>query len=260
MAADGLNDVAMDKPGTPIQINKVGVQGVRLPIKVMDRADEWQNTIATVDMFVDLPAYYRGTHMSRFVEILYKYKDNVNYAQLARLLSEMRRRFEAQSTHITVEFPYFVRQKAPVSDAVSLMEYRARFIGDLNDEYRFHLAVVIPVMNLCPCSKEISDYGAHNQRGNIEITVGGRRLVWIEEVVAWAEEAASSPLYALLKREDEKAVTERAYDNPRFVEDTVRILAETLRGDDRVREFKVECTNFESIHQHNAYAMIEMER
>ncbi len=252
-----LNDIAMDRPDSPIQINKVGVQRVRLPIKVLDRAVGWQNTIATVDMFVDLPSHYRGTHMSRFVEILYKYRDNVNYAQLARLLSEMRRRFEAQSTHITLEFPYFIEKHAPVSEAVSLMEYKARFVGDLNDNYKFHLGVSVPVMNLCPCSREISDRGAHNQRGVIDITVGGRRLVWIEEIVEWAEEAASSPLYALLKRDDEKTVTESAYDNPRFVEDAVRNLAETLLAEDRVKEFKVQCTNYESIHQHNAYAMIE---
>ncbi len=252
-----LNDIAMDRPDSPIQINKVGVQRVRLPIRVLDRAEGWQNTIATVDMFVDLPSHYRGTHMSRFVEILYKYRDNVNYAQLARLLSEMRRRFEAKSTHITLEFPYFIEKKAPVSEAVSLMEYRARFIGDLNDSYKFHLGVSVPVMNLCPCSKEISERGAHNQRGVIDITIGGRRLVWIEEIVEWAEAAASSPLYALLKRDDEKAVTESAYDNPRFVEDAVRNLAETLLAEERINEFRVECTNYESIHQHNAYAMIE---
>ncbi len=252
-----LNDIAMDEPDSPIQVNKVGVQRVRFPIKVLDRAEGWQNTIATVDMFVDLPSHYRGTHMSRFVEILYKYRDNVNYAQLARLLSETRRRFEAESTHITLEFPYFIEKLAPVSEAVSLMEYRARFIGDLNDSYKFHLGVSVPVMNLCPCSKEISERGAHNQRGVIDISIGGRRLVWIEEIVEWAEEAASSPLYALLKRDDEKAVTERAYGNPRFVEDAVRNLAETLIAEERIREFRVECTNYESIHQHNAFAMIE---
>jgi GTP cyclohydrolase I len=255
-----LNDVAMDQPDSPIQINKVGVQRVRLPIKVLDRAEGWQDTIATVEMFVDLPSHYRGTHMSRFVEILYKYRENVNYAQLARMLSEMHRRFEAQSTHITLEFPYFIEKRAPVSQAVSHMEYRARFVGDLNDSYKFQLGVSVPVMNLCPCSKEISERGAHNQRGIIDILIGGRRLVWIEEIVEWAETAASSPLYALLKRDDEKAVTERAYDNPRFVEDAVRNLAETLLAEERVRAFRIECTNYESIHRHNAYAMIEHEK
>ncbi|MCP4229586.1 MAG: GTP cyclohydrolase I FolE2 [bacterium] len=255
--AEHLNDIAMDQPDSPIQINKVGVQRVRLPIKVLDRAEGWQNTIATVDMFVDLPSHYRGTHMSRFVEVLYKYRGNVNYAQLARLLSEMRRRFEARSTHIKLEFPYFIEKHAPVSEAISLMEYRARFVGDLNDSYKFHLGVSVPVMNLCPCSKEISERGAHNQRGVIDITIGGRQMVWIEEIVEWAEDAASSPLYTLLKRDDEKAVTESAYDKPRFVEDAVRNLAETLLAEERIREFRIECTNYESIHQHNAYAMIE---
>jgi len=254
---NGLADVAAGPPDAPIALDRVGVKGVRLPVRVMDRERGFQDTIATVDMFVDLPAEYRGTHMSRFVEILYEYRDNVNYRTMAYILKEMTARFDAACAHLRIGFPYFLQKRAPASGEPSFLEVRAFFIGDYDRHYRFNLGVKVPVANLCPCSKEIAAAGAHNQRGDVYIQLESRHMVWIEEVVAWAEEASSSPLFALLKREDEKAVTEAAYDKPRFVEDVVRSVAETLEGDQRVQAFRVECTNYESIHQHDAYAALE---
>lgn len=252
----GLADVANDRPAAEIPLDRVGVKGVRLPVRVMDRARGHQDTIATVDMFVDLPAHFRGTHMSRFVDILYEYRDNVNYRSMAYILKEMIERFEARRAHIRISFPYFLEHEAPSSREPSFLEVRASFIGDYDRAYRFTLGVKVPVANLCPCSKEISTAGAHNQRGDVYVEVESRHIIWIEEVVAWAEEAASAPLYALLKREDEKAVTEMAYDRPRFVEDVVRLVAARLEEDPRVLAYRVECTNYESIHQHDAYAAL----
>jgi len=255
-----LNDVALERPEAELPVDRVGVKGVRLPVRVLDREREHQDTIATVDMFVDLPAQFRGTHMSRFVEVLYGYRDNVNYRTMAYILREMIARFDAARAHIVIAFPYFVEKAAPSSGEKSFLEVRARFIGDFVDRYRFSLGVTVPVANLCPCSKEISDAGAHNQRGDVYVQLESRNIVWIEEVVAWAEEAASAPLFALLKREDEKAVTERAYERPRFVEDVVRYVADRLEQDRRVASYRVECTNYESIHQHDAYATIARDK
>lgn len=253
---NGLADVARERPATPIPVDRVGVKGVRLPVRVMDRARGHQDTIATVDMLVDLPAHYRGTHMSRFVEILYGYRDNVNYRTMAYILKEMTEKFDAARAHLRIAFPYFLEKAAPVSGEKSFLEVRAHFIGDYDAAYRFSLGVKVPVANLCPCSREIAQVGAHNQRGDVYVEIESRHVVWIEEVVTWAEESASSPLYALLKREDEKAVTETAYARARFVEDVVRGVAERLAVDGRIRSFRVECTNYESIHQHDAYAAI----
>ncbi len=258
MAPDDRNlaDVANERPRAEMPIDRVGVKGVRLPVRVLDRARDHQDTIATVDMFVDLPAHFRGTHMSRFVEILYRYRDNVNYRTMAYILKEMTRRFDAARAHITISFPYFIEKPAPASGEKSFLEVFARFIGAYEKEYTFRLGVTVPVANLCPCSKEIAAAGAHNQRGDVYVELASRHIVWIEEVVSWAEEAASAPLYALLKREDEKVVTEEAYARPRFVEDVVRGVAEKLEKDTRVRSYRVECTNYESIHQHDAYAAV----
>jgi GTP cyclohydrolase I len=255
-----LNDVANEPPAAQIPIDRVGVKGVRLPVRVLDREREHQDTIATVDMFVDLPAHFRGTHMSRFVEILYGYRDNVNYRTMAYLLREMVARFDAARAHIAIAFPYFIEQAAPASAEKSFLEVRARFLGDYVDRYRFSLGVTVPVANLCPCSKEIAAAGAHNQRGDVYVELESRHIIWIEEVVAWAEEAASTPLFALLKREDEKAVTEAAYARPRFVEDVVRHVADILERDRRVASYRVECTNYESIHQHDAFATIARDK
>ncbi|MEE9457226.1 MAG: GTP cyclohydrolase FolE2 [bacterium] len=255
-----LNDVANERPAAEIPIDRVGVKGVRLPVRVLDREREYQDTIATVDMSVDLPAHFRGTHMSRFVEVLYGYRDNVNYRTMAYILREMVSRFDAARAHLVIGFPYFIYKAAPASAEKSFLEVRARFIGDFVDRYSFSLGVTVPVANLCPCSKDISDAGAHNQRGDVYVELESRNIVWIEEVVAWAEEAASAPLFALLKREDEKAVTELAYGRPRFVEDVVRNVAEKLERDKRVRSYRVECTNYESIHQHDAYAAIARDK
>jgi GTP cyclohydrolase I len=257
---DRLNDVANERPAARIPIDRVGVKGVRLPVRVLDRERDYQDTIATVDMFVDLPAHFRGTHMSRFVEILYRYRDNVNYRTMAYILKDMAERFDAARAHIVIAFPYFVEKAAPASGERSFLEVRARFLGDYARRYRFSLGVAVPVANLCPCSKEISAAGAHNQRGDVYVELESRHMVWIEEVVAWAEEASSAPLFALLKREDEKAVTELAYSRPRFVEDVVRDVAARLAGERRVRSYRVECTNYESIHQHDAYAAVVREK
>lgn len=252
-----LNDVALDPPSKPLPINQVGVRGLRMPVEVLDRTHGRQHTIATVDMFVDLPEHFRGTHMSRFVEILNAYKNNVNYMSLAKMLRDMRTRFEARSAHVTMEFPYYVEKEAPISRERSLFEARSWFIGELDGGYTFRLGVSVPVMNLCPCSRELSRFGAHNQRGEVYVEVTGRKLIWIEEIIEWAESAASAPLYALLKREDEKNVTETAYENPRFVEDVVRGIATVMENEPRALAYIIECTNFESIHQHDAFARIE---
>jgi GTP cyclohydrolase I len=257
---DTLNDVAKERPAAEIPIDHVGVKGVRLPVRVLDRARGHQDTIATVDMLVDLPAQFRGTHMSRFVEILYAYRGNVNYRTMAYVLREMVARFDAARAHLVIRFPYFLEQEAPASGEKSFLEVRARFLGDFVDEYKFSLGVTVPVANLCPCSKDLAAAGAHNQRGDVYVEVESRHMIWIEEVVQWAGEASSAPLFALLKREDEKAVTEMAYDRPRFVEDVVRHLAERLDGDRRVQSYRVECTNYESIHQHDAYAAIARDK
>lgn len=252
-----LPDVAEEAPDHPLPLDKVGVKHILYPITVMDRNEGWQPTVARVNMYVDLPKDFRGTHMSRFISILNRFRGRISYETLREIIEETRRQFAAERAHLELRFPYFIEKTAPVSGETSLMEYRAGFLVEGNGE-RFSITDVVnvPVMSLCPCSREISDRGAHNQRSVVRIRVESPKLVWIEELVEIAESSASAPLYALLKREDERALTESSYDNPRFVEDIVRAVAHRLDADERISAYRVECENYESIHNHSAYASL----
>lgn len=244
-----------------LAIDKVGIKGIRHPVVVRDKSIGVQHTIATFNMYVHLPHNFKGTHMSRFVEILNQHGREISVESFESILREMVHKLEAQSGHIEMNFPYFVNKTAPVSGVQSLLDYDVTFIGEILDgNYRFTMRVCVPVTSLCPCSKNISERGAHNQRSHVTITVRINKAVWIEEVVRFAEEQASCELYGLLKRPDEKFVTERAYDNPKFVEDMVRDVAAALNADDRIDAYIVESENFESIHNHSAYALIERDK
>ncbi len=253
----GLKDVQNERDSRNIPINKVGISDLSYPISVLDRDRNVQHTVAKINMAVDLPHHFRGTHMSRFIEVVSRHNVELGIHSLETILDDMRATFECETSHLEVEFPYFIRKKAPVSGIESPMEYLCKIYADKSDKMNLSVEVRVPVNNLCPCSKEISAYGAHNQRGIITIRIRSSKLVWFEELIAVAEESASAPLYSLLKREDEKFVTERAYDEPRFVEDAAREVALRLDGDERIKWYRVEVKNFESIHNHNAYACIE---
>ncbi len=251
-----MRDVQSERDHRNIPLERVGVEGLKYPIKVMDRVNGTQPTVGTISLAVDLPEEFRGTHMSRFLEVLHFYKDYISLDNLEEILDELRNRLNASSAHIEIEFPYFLKKKAPVTGAESFMDYRCKFIATKNRKFDFILEVNVPVQTLCPCSKEISEYGAHNQRAEVTIQVRMKKLVWIEELIEIAESSASSPLYALLKREDEKFVTEHAYDNPRFVEDVARDVALKLEENDRITWYYIMVKSFESIHHHNAYACL----
>ncbi len=250
-------DVQMEVDDRGIEIDKVGVKDITYPILVLDKKNGTQSTIARINMYVSLPHNFRGTHMSRFVEILNEFKGEINIKSFSKILEVMKRRLEAASAHVDVEFPYFVEKEAPVTKARSLMEYTCRYSGSLTTKKDFSITVEVPVTTLCPCSKEISQYGAHSQRGVVAVTLGLKRLLWIEEIIELVEGAASSEIYALLKRPDEKYVTEKAYNNPKFVEDVVRDVAQKLSANDAIAWFSVEVENMESIHNHNVYACVE---
>jgi GTP cyclohydrolase I len=243
-----------------IAIDKVGVKDISYPIVVMDRKKKFQHTIARINMYVDLPHQFKGTHMSRFVEILNSYREEIALDKLEVMLAEMKKKLGASTAHLEMEFPYFIEKKAPVSKAKSLMEYTCSFAATLAEEFDFVLGIRIPVTSLCPCSKELSAYGAHNQRSIISIKVKYSNFIWIEELVSLVEECGSSPVYSLLKRADEKYVTEQAYENPKFVEDIVREVTEKLLAEPAITWFSVEAENFESIHKHSAYAFIERQK
>jgi GTP cyclohydrolase I len=246
-----------------IEIDKVGVKGVKYPIVVRDKANGFQHTVATIDMYVNLPHNYKGTHMSRFVEILHSNQSMINMKNFPNILREMKEKLNAESTHLEVRFPYFLKKEAPVSKTQSYMEYVCGFYGTMDDSRamkEFVVSVSVPINTLCPCSKEISDHGAHNQRGVAKVDVKFRNFFWIEDLIACIEECASSGIYSILKREDEKFVTERSFENPKFVEDVVRDIAEVLSADQNIVWFAVEAENFESIHNHSAYAYLERQK
>ncbi len=242
------------------EINKVGVKNIRYPIIVLDKAKGLQHTVANVNMYVDLPQRFRGTHMSRFVEILNKHRGQIAIKTFSKILHEMKEKLNAKTAHLEVEFPYFIEKRAPVSGAKGLMEYVCRFCGSSNEKDDFYLGVTIPMTTVCPCSKEISDYGAHNQRSVVTVHVRFKRFIWIEDIIHMIEECASCEVFSILKRPDEKLITERAYNNPMFVEDVVREVASKLSRDSNITWFTVESENFESIHNHNAYAYIERKK
>jgi len=259
-----MQDVQNRADTREMPIDRVGVCDLRYPIIVMDRENRQQSTTARLSMSVNLPREFKGTHMSRFIETLNSHRGEVTMRTLPRILQELKERLDAESAHIEVEFPYFLERCAPVSGARALMDYECVFTGELNGgKSDFILGVRIPVTSLCPCSKAISEYGAHNQRGYITVEIRSRpgqdripEIIWIEELVELAETSASAPLYPLLKREDERHVTMQAYDNPAFVEDVVRDVAIRLQNDERIIWFRVHALNQESIHNHNAFAQI----
>ena len=261
-SSSAIPDVQGSEDRRHLAINKVGIKSIRHPVRVMDRGQGVQHTIATFDMYVGLPHNFKGTHMSRFVEILNSHDREISVESFEPMLREMVRRLEAETGMIEMRFPYFINKRAPVSDVASLMDYDVRFIGEIKagGKYSLTMQVVVPVTSLCPCSKKISDYGAHNQRSHVTITARTNALVWIEELVELAEAEASCELFGLLKRPDEKFVTERAYDNPKFVEDLVRDVAGRLNAEARIDAYVVESENFESIHNHSAYALIERDK
>jgi GTP cyclohydrolase I len=243
-----------------LPINRVGVKNISHPVRVKDRSSGEQHTIATFNMYVSLPHNFKGTHMSRFVEILHVERE-ISVESFRAMLASMTERLEANAGHIEMSFPFFVMKRAPVSGVESLMDYHASLIGERRDGHtEMWVKVIVPVTSLCPCSKRISDYGAHNQRSHVTITARLRHHMWIEELIDIAEKEASCELYGILKRPDEKYVTERAYDNPKFVEDMVRDVATRLNADDRIAAYVVESENFESIHNHSAYALIERDK
>lgn len=251
-----------------VPLQKVGVRDLRYPIVVLDRENARQQTVAHIEMSVSLPHHFRGTHMSRFLEVLNEHRGEVTMRTIPQILADLRRRLDAETAQMSVRFPYFLERRAPSSGKSGLLDYECTFSGMMNcGSDDFVVKVDVPVTSLCPCSKAISDYGAHNQRGYVGIEVRTEReedgrpaLMWIEEIIEVAETSASAPIYPLLKRDDERHVTMQAFDNPAFVEDIVRNAAMKLRQDARVQFFSVEAVNHESIHNHNAFAMTSWTR
>lgn len=252
-----LVDVQNSLDDRKIKIDKVGVKEIRYPIVVLDRSHEAQHTVGTVEMYVDLPHHFKGTHMSRFLEVLNAHRGAISVENVPQILRVLRERLDAETAHFVVSFTYFMTKFAPVTGAEGLMAYDCRFEAAAGAQDDFVLTVEVPVTTLCPCSKQISARGAHNQRGLVRVKARFEGLLWIEELVQLVEEAASCDLFPILKRQDEKYVTEKAYDNPRFVEDMVREVTLRLQRDPRLRWFQVHVENFESIHAHNAYAFVE---
>src|SRR5574343_481376 len=256
-----IPDVQNSADTRQIAINKVGIKAIRHPIKVQDKSEGVQHTVAVFNMYVGLPHNFKGTHMSRFVEILNSHEREISIDNFPQMLHGMVENLEAETGHIEMKFPYFINKSAPVSGVQSLLDYDVTFIRDIADgKVCMSVRVVVPVPSLCPCSKKISDYGAHNQRSHVTVTARTNDFVWIEDIVRLVESEASCELFGLLKRPDEKYVTERAYDNPKFVEDMVRDVAARLNAEKRIDAYIVESENFESIHNHSAYALIENDK
>ena len=253
-----IEDVQGRADSRQIPIHKVGIKDIYHPVRVRDRSGGEQHTVANFNMYVALPHNFKGTHMSRFVEVLHQHEREISVESFRQMLSEMTQRLDATSGHIEMSFPYFVTKQAPISRVESVVKYDASLIGEIHDGVeQMWLQVVVAATSLCPCSKRISDYGAHNQRSHITIKARVREHMWLEELIDIAEQEASCEVFGILKRPDEKYVTERAYDNPKFVEDIVRDIAVRLNSEERVLAYVVETENFESIHNHSAYALIE---
>lgn len=259
--SENIADVQSSKDKRQIAINKVGIKDIRHPMRIKDRSEGEQHTIANFNMYVNLPHHFKGTHMSRFVEILNGHETEVTVTSFKDMLTEMTNRLEAESGHIEMSFPFFINKTAPVSGVKSLLDYNVTLIGEIHaGKPSIDIKVVVPVTSLCPCSKKISARGAHNQRSHVTVQARTNGFIWIEEIIDLVEDEASCELYGLLKRPDEKHVTERAYDNPKFVEDMVRDVAVRLNNEERVSSYIVESENFESIHNHSAYALIERDK
>jgi len=256
-----IADVQSSADSRCIAIDKVGIKDIRHPVRIKDRSGTEQHTVATFNMYVYLPHDFKGTHMSRFVQILNGHEREIGAGTFKEMLTEMAERLESQAGHIEMRFPFFVNKKAPITGVQSLLDYDVTLIGEVRDgRPEMSIKTVVPVTSLCPCSKKIADYGAHNQRSHVTVEARTRDFLWIEELIEMVEGEASCELYGLLKRPDEKYVTERAYDNPKFVEDTVRDVARRLNGDPRIAAYVVEAENFESIHNHSAYALVRHDK
>jgi GTP cyclohydrolase I len=259
-----MKDVAASTDTRGITVQRVGVKDVHLPIRIRRKGAGFDSVVATVDFGVELPHHFRGTHMSRFLEILFKWSQQpISKPDLEEMLREARERLGARRAEIAVTFKYFITRRAPVSQAESALDYDCSFHGVLDEErYQFTLGVEVPVTICCPCSREISQYGAHNQRAMVKALVRSERdgMVWIEDLVEMLQHQGSAEIYPLLKREDEKFVTEAAYEHPKFVEDVLRDVVGALRTDPRIIWFQVSCESLESIHNHSVYAFQEEEK
>jgi len=250
-------DVQNQKDHRQIPVDRVGVKNVHYPIVVLDKADKFQNTVASVNMYVNLPQDFKGTHMSRFIEVLNEHHGRIDIRNFNHILEDLMKSLNAKAAHIELEFPYFINKKAPVSREQGLVEYICSYIVNrAGEKSEFLVGIQVPITTLCPCSKDMSSQGAHNQRGLVKVTLKFKKFFWIEDVIDLVESSASAPVYSLLKREDEKYITERAYENPRFVEDVVREVALRLQALPGLRYHTIEVENFESIHNHSAYAVI----
>ena len=258
---NNIPDVQSSQDTRQIAIDRVGIKDIRHPVVVRDRSGREQHTVAMFNMYVSLPHNFKGTHMSRFVEILNNHEYEITVESFKNIIKEMTNVLDAESGHIEMTFPYFINKAAPVSGVKSLMDYEVCFIGEITDGKPVtSVKIVVPVTSLCPCSKDISERGAHNQRSHVTIEVQTEHFIWIEDLIETVEQVASCELYGLLKRPDEKYVTERAYDNPKFVEDLVRDVAVCFNKDERIRAYTVESENFESIHNHSAYAKLSFDK
>jgi len=253
-----MKDVQSELDNRNLPINKVGIKNMRYPINVLDRKKKIQSTVATINMYVDLPHHYKGTHMSRFVEMLNELQPEVSLKNFSLVMEQMKSCLKAASAHLEISFPYFMEKKSPVSGSVGLMDYDCRFIGFSNSSGSTDVVteVKVPITSVCPCSKEISSYGAHNQRGEVTLATRFKKFIWIEDMVELIEKCASCEVFSVLKRVDEKFVTEKAFNNPKFVEDIVRDISLELKKDQNITWFSVSAENFESIHNHSAYALI----
>ncbi|MDA8138676.1 MAG: GTP cyclohydrolase FolE2 [Desulfobacteraceae bacterium] len=253
-----MKDVQSQRDNRNIPIDKVGIKNLRYPVTVRDRREGRQATVASINMYVDLPHEYKGTHMSRFVEMLHLLRTEVSLKRFAELLDQMKQHLNAASAHIEMTFPYFIEKKAPISGAPGLMDYTCSIIGISNAQNEVDLIseVNVPICSVCPCSKEISDEGAHNQRGMVKLKTRFNRFIWLEDMIELVESCASCDVFSVLKRVDEKQVTEKSFANPKFVEDIVRDVASRLMQDENITWFSVSAENFESIHNHSAYAHI----
>lgn len=257
MKPDLIVDVQGLRDDRQIAIQKVGVKAVRHPLTIQQRDGSLQTTVAHCNLYADLPATQKGTHMSRFIEILTAFAEPINYQSLSALLTRIKQALNAESSFVEFNFPYFCNKAAPISGVKSLLDYDVSISAALREQLEVTLKVIVPVTSLCPCSKEISQYGAHNQRSHLAISIFNADSIWIEDIIDIAEEQASCALYGILKRADEKFVTERAYENPKFVEDVVRDIAAKLNTDARVKHYQITAENFESIHNHSAFAQID---
>ena len=253
-----MRDIQNEEDTREVPLQKVGVKNVKYPVQVLDKNNQTQNTTASVNLFVNLPHNFKGTHMSRFIEVFHKYHKDISMDNFLEMLEEIRTKLDAERAFGRITFPYYIEKKAPVTESAGIMEYTCTYEGESSNDTgkKFFVSIKVPIATLCPCSKAISEYGAHNQRGLVKVKLLYKDFFWIEDIIKMIEDCASTPLYSVLKRQDEKYVTENAYENPRFVEDVVREVYLGLKKHG-FTWFTVEAETEESIHFHNAYAYAE---